>query len=549
MRGGGPGFLELLEILDEAVTIRAPDDTIIYANKAARQDMGYDSLEDLRARSPRALMDDYLVTDEHGRTLHLEDLPSVKLLRGEPAEPLLLRAVDRATGEVRWRLLKAGVLRDVDGEMLAAVTVIENVTAVKMAELRTRVLAESGQLLVSSLDYQQTLRNVAQVAVPALADWCIVDLVDDNLRRENVVTAHRDPQRRALAARLRERATTDFDPGGALRRVLRTGTSELYPSISDAQLQQVAADEPQLQLLRELHMRSVAIVPMRVPGRILGVMTLVTAESLRRLDGEDLALAEQLAGRAAAAVENARLHTALLDVAATLQRSLLPDEPPEVPGWEIAALYRPAGSETSVDVGGDFYELFDTDEGWCALIGDVAGKGIRAAAMTSLMRHGARFASRAEPQPSAILGRLNEFLRQRPGDALCTVLCAQLAGNRVVLSSAGHPPAMIVSANGEVREAPASGPLLGAFADPQWPEQQLSVDRELILLYTDGVTETAGSSERFGVARLRGLMSAHANATPQELLAAVDTAVREFSAGPQRDDIAALALRPARTAG
>ena len=102
------------------------------------------------------------------------------MLRGEPTEPLLLHAVDRATGEVRWRLLKATALRDATTvELLAAVTVIENVTAVKMAELRTRLLAESGRVLVSSLDYQQTLHNVAELAVPALADWCIVDLVDE----------------------------------------------------------------------------------------------------------------------------------------------------------------------------------------------------------------------------------------------------------------------------------------------------------------------------------------------------------------------------------
>ncbi len=528
------------------MTIRAPDDTIIYANRAAREDLGFDSLDELRSRSPRALMDDYIVTDEHGGTLQLEDLPSVRLLRGEPTEPLLLHAVDRATGEVRWRLLKATALRDADGRLLAAVTVIENVTAVKMAEVRTRLLAESGRVLVSSLDYQQTLHNVAELAVPALADWCIVDLVDERLRRENVVTAHRDPRRRALADRMRGLEPDQFGPGRALNRVLRTGTPELYPAISDEQLQRAAVDAQQLQLLRELQMRSVAIVPMPVPGRILGVMTLVTAESRRRLDDEDLALAEQLARRAAVAVENARLHTTLSDVAATLQRSLLPDELPKVPGWGIAALYRPAGSRTSIDVGGDFYELFDTDDGWFALVGDVTGKGVHAAAMTALMRHGARFASRMEPQPAAILGRLNEFLRQRPGDSLCTALCAQLRESHVVLSSAGHPPAMVVSDTGEVREAPTSGPLLGAFADSQWPEQGVPVDDGLILLYTDGVTELAGTHERFGVDRLRALLSEHARASPAQLLVELDKAIQAFSAGSQRDDIAALALRPSR---
>jgi Stage II sporulation protein E (SpoIIE)/GAF domain/PAS fold len=538
-------LLELLEILGESVTIRAPDDTIIYANRAMREEMGFDSLDEFRKRSPRSLMDDYIVTDEHGRALRMEDLPSVRLVHGEAAEPLLLHAVNRATGEVQWQLLKAAALRDGRGEILAAVTVIEDVTAVKTAELRTRVLAESGRLLVSSLDYQQTLRNVASLAVPALADWCVVDLFDERFRRENVTTAHRDPAKRALAARLRELEPDQLDPDLALSRVLRTGASELYPEVSDQQLVQGAHGEEHLRLLRELQIRSMAVVPMHVPRRTLGVMTLVTAESGRRLTRDDLSLAEQLAGRAAVAVDNARLHTTLAEVASTLQQSLLPDELPEVPGWEIASLYRPAGAEARIDVGGDFYEVFNTDEGWFALIGDVTGKGVNAAALTALMRKGARFASRREPQPAAILSRLNEFLTQRPGDSLCTALCAQLCDGRAVLSSAGHPPAMIVAGDGRVREAAATGPLLGAFTNAEWSEQTVPVaSDELVLLYTDGVTETAGADERFGESRLRTLLSRHASASPQELLAQLDAAIEAFSSGAGRDDIAALALRP-----
>lgn len=538
-----------MEILGESVTIRAPDDSIIYANRAAREDLGFDSLEELVSRSPRSLMDDYIVTDEDGRLLTLEDLPSVRLLHGEPAEPLLLHAVSRATGDVRWRLLKAAALRDANGEILAAVTVIENVTAVKLAEVRTRVLAESGRLLVSSLDYQQTLRNVANVAVPALADWCAVELFDENQRREHIATAYRDPDRHRLAARLRELDPDTLDPRNLVARVVRTGVSRLYESVSDELLRRAARDDEELQLLRDLQMRSVAIVPLHAPRRILGAMTLMTAESRRRLTSDDLELAEQLARRAAVAVENARLHTKLSEIAVTLQQSLLPDELPEVPGWQIAALYRPAGEEERMDVGGDFYEVLDTDDGWFAVIGDVAGKGVNAAAMTSLMRHGARFASRLEPRPATILSQLNEFLRQRPGGSLCTVLCAHVCDGYIELSSAGHPPAMIVTRGGEVREAPKTGPLLGAFTDTTWPAETVTVGSEdLVLLYTDGVTETAGVSERFGVGRLRALLSEHAGSTPKELLAHLDAEIATFSSGSRRDDVAALALRPAATA-
>jgi serine phosphatase RsbU (regulator of sigma subunit) len=288
----------------------------------------------------------------------------------------------------------------------------------------------------------------------------------------------------------------------------------------------------------------VLLVPLRVPQRILGVMTLVTAESLRTLTTEDLELAEQLGRRAAVAVENARMHTMLAEVASTLQRDLLPGELPEVPGWDLAALYKPTAGETRIDVGGDFYEVFETDAGWCVLIGDVTGKGVHAAAMTALMRHGARFASRLEPQPTAILARLNEFLRERPGDAMCTALCLQLRGEEVVLSSAGHPPGLVVDRHGHIREEPATGPLLGAFVNPSWPEQRLSVrGDELILLYTDGIPETAGRRGRFGMERLHELMAEHADATPADLLAGIDAALDAFGSEAGHDDIAALALR------
>lgn len=538
-------FTELLEILAEAVTIREPSGAIVYANRAALAHLGFESLEDLRSRSSRSIMDDYIVEDEHGQPLTLEDVPSVRLTRDEPTAPLLMRAISRSTGEVRWNLLKATPLHDRRGDFLGAITVIEDVTAVKTAEVRTRVLAESGLVLASSLDYQQTLRNVASLAVPALADWCAVDLVDANGTREHVVAAHRDPSKQALAERLREFEPDQLDPERALGRVLRTGVSELHPEITDEQLTLGARSEEHLGFLRELGMRSAVIVPMRVPTRTVGLMTLVTADSRRRLTHDDLTLAEQLGRRAAVAVENARLHTTLARVADTLQQSLLPDELPDVPGWAAASLYRPAGAEQRIDVGGDFYEIFDSDGKWFVLVGDVTGNGVAAASLTARMRHGASIASRSEPQPAVILSRLDEALRQRPGDALCTALCLSLHDHHVVISSAGHPPAMLVAADGTVREAPTPGPLLGAFADAVWPEESVPVGHDdLLLLYTDGVIDTPGPGERFGTGRLRELLTAHAAAEPTELLTHLDAALDAFRNGPRRDDVAALALRP-----
>jgi PAS domain S-box-containing protein len=545
IRAGWPRIGEILDTLAEAVTIRDRDGTIAYANRAALASMGFGSLAELQARSSQAIMADYLVEDEFGNPLTLQDVPSVRLMRGGSAAPLLMRTVHRQTGELHWRQLKATPLLDDRGEPVAAVTVIEDVTAVKTAEIRTRLLAESGRTLASTLDYQKTLDNVANLAVPVLADWCVVDLIDAGLRREHSVVAHPDAGKLALAARLRELEPNELDPEGTAAQVIRTGRSALFARVTDEQLAQGTSDPERLRLLRELQLRSVIIVPMRVPTRTIGVMTLVTAESRRELGQDDLELAEQLARRAAVAAENARLHTALSGVASTLQQSLLPDELPEIPGWEIAALYRPAGGRERIDVGGDFYEFIPTAAGWLAIIGDVTGKGVAAAALTGLLRHGSRFASRYDPRPGAILRELDQALRNRSGDSLCTALCVRLTDNRVTLSSAGHPPALLRRTDGRIEETPAPGPLLGAFPDAGWPEETVAVaPSETLLLFTDGVTEAAGRDDRFGLDRLKALFAEHSASAPQQLLAGLEAALERFRAGEHADDVAAIALRP-----
>jgi len=238
----GTGVVELLETLGEAITIRDPYDRIVYANRAALAQMGFDTLEELLSRPLGSIMDEYVVRDDQGRPLEMSDVPSVRLMKGEPVEPLLMHTIKRDTGESHWQLLKAAALRDPEGNMLAAITVIEDVTAVKTAEVYTSVLAESGRILASSLDYEQTLRNVAEAAVPAVADWCVVDLIDEDLRRQHVVTAHRDPAMRELAKRARQFEPEVLDREQRLAQVYLTGISELYAHITDEQLVAGARD-------------------------------------------------------------------------------------------------------------------------------------------------------------------------------------------------------------------------------------------------------------------------------------------------------------------
>ena len=176
----------------------------------------------------------------------------------------------------------------------------------------------------------------------------------------------------------------------------------------------------------------------------------------------------------------------------------------------------------------------------------MTGKGVSAAALTALLRHGSRFASRYEPRPAAILRELDQALRTGRNDSLCTVFCARLGEQKVTVSSGGHPPGLVVGSDGAVAETVEPGPLLGAFHDGRWPEQELPVSRDqTLLLYTDGVIEAAGERDRFGTERLKMFLSEHASAGPDELLAQLDKRLSEFTGGlPRQDDVAALALRP-----
>jgi anti-anti-sigma factor len=252
---------------------------------------------------------------------------------------------------------------------------------------------------------------------------------------------------------------------------------------------------------------------------------------------------------AAVMSERRRAEEVAREIAETLQRSLLPDAAPSVAGWEIATLYRPAGA-AEVVVGGDFYDFFATPDGWIVMIGDVAGKGARAAAMAGLVRHGARFVSQDETGPGAILARLDEALRQQSTVSLCSALCMSVHTDHLLVSSAGHPGPLVVRRDGRIREIGGAGPLLGVASGGSWPERTVQLQPgETVFLYTDGVTDTRGKTERFGEHRLRHLLIEHAHEAPDALLAGLESALDQFQLGPQSDDTAALALRHERSPG
>jgi serine phosphatase RsbU (regulator of sigma subunit)/PAS domain-containing protein len=549
----------VLGVLAEAVTVQNAAGELVYANAAAARLMGLKDEGELLELGAAAAWTGWDVRDGRGDRIDPSNLPGRRALAGDPSpEPLLMRVTHRATGEVYWRIIKASPVVDAQGRVVLAVNVIEDVTDARRDELKQRFLAQASKLLAASLDIDVTLEKVAWAAVPELADWCAVDMPDERGRLRRVATSDVEQGRRASERLVvGGRARTGELPVGP-PMVMRTGRAELYRTIDEELLRAAARDSDQLVALRNVGALSALVVPLLVGDRVIGTITLgTTSDSGRRLGDADLELAEELGRRAGIAIENARVHGERVAVATTLQEALLPPRLPVIPGLSVAARFRAAGEASQV--GGDFYDLFAVGDGWMVLMGDVTGKGPSAAATTSIARYTMRAAAKYESSPARVLARLNEALGDAGGPQLCTAVCLRLAREasgrlEATVGCAGHPPPLLVRPDGTVTAVGEVGTLLGAFPDGAWVDTPLPLDDgETLVLYTDGVTDTRGESERFGIRRLEELLASSAALGADALASRIDDELLAFQRGGQRDDVALLVLRasdgPAGPAG
>jgi PAS domain S-box-containing protein len=298
----------ILQGVADGITVQDPSGQLIYANDAAAKACGYASAEALLAAPVSEVMQQFELRDTDGRPLPWDQLPGRRALQGIPSHNTIVRFHITATGEERWSSVASTPVFDEHGAVRLAVNIFHDITERKRAEIKERFLSEASHVLGSSLDYETTLNRIAKLAVPMLADWCRIDLVTDDSSPHVVTVVHSDPAKQELAQELRRRYILDSDAGYSYPHVIRTGQPELIAEIPDALLQAVAKDAEQLSMLRGLGLRSSISVPLIAHQRTLGALTFVMAESGRRYSADDLALVEELAHRAALAVDNARLY-------------------------------------------------------------------------------------------------------------------------------------------------------------------------------------------------------------------------------------------------
>jgi serine phosphatase RsbU (regulator of sigma subunit) len=317
-------------------------------------------------------------------------------------------------------------------------------------------------------------------------------------------------------------------------------------------LRTLARDDEHLSALRDMDIAAALSAPLVVRGRVIGVLTLMFASTRRRPGEAELDLAAQVAARAATAIDNARLHRDRSHIARTLQRSLLPPRLPRIEGFEIAARYRAAGEGN--EVGGDFYDVFQrTDSSWIVALGDVCGKGAEAAALTALARYTLRAAAISDGAPRALLASLNEaIVRDRrdesPSDRFMTAVtgCLDLDPEHPVLAigSAGHPPPVLVRADGTAEPIDIRGRALGLLPGIEVGSRRIALrPGDALVLYTDGVLDAGAPKRPLAMEELVEAARAAARCPAAEMAQAVERAALDRAVGAPRDDIAIVVLR------
>ena len=413
--------------------------------------------------------------------------------------------------------------------------------AVADREDTLRFLGEASRELSSSLDDEAILRNLSHLAVPRMADWCVIYLVHEDGTVRRLEIAHADPAKLALVRRFAGQDSSDPRHPHPVLQAIATGKPQLMTEIPEAVLRGAARSEEQYQLVQELGFKSAMIVPIIMRGQAMGAIAFASAESGRRYEQADLVVAEGLAHRTALAVTNARMYAHQRSIAETLQRSLLRKELPQLPAMSVAARYLPA--RPGVEVGGDWYDVFllpDTRIGM--VMGDVAGRGLEAASVMGEIQHALRAYALEGHPPGVVLSRLNRLLELKE---MATVLYLVFDPDSwsVRFANAGHLPPLVISPVGQAALLEGGAPPLGSSPLTVYGEHVAAIaPGATIILFTDGLVEVRGESLDAGLARLVAAASTHARDDLEMLL---DRLLSQVGSDSPADDVALLAVRAA----
>ncbi|NUR61454.1 MAG: SpoIIE family protein phosphatase [Catenulispora sp.] len=433
----------------------------------------------------------------------------------EGSFPITTRDGDSLLARVRAAPMTAGGL--ITGTVVTAIDLFgtdasrdDQQRAAARAAVRAAVLSRAGMQLGTSLDTGRTLAALAEILVPAFADTCVVDLLDENGVAQRLVTVHSTDI--APCPPMRAGTEIHYPARHPCDRALRTGRPVLIQGAP-----RVKALDPDEECDRKallLDAKSLIAVPLLAPSGVRGVLAIALtedAEPTPRYDTADLELVEELAARAGLALENAAMFDRQRTLALALQKSLLPTDLPLPDGVSIRVGYAPGAAS---EVSGDLYDVVELSAGRIGVvIGDVQGRGAHAAAVMGQLRAALRAYAVLDVQPGQLLSYLDELVRGLNEEILVTCVYAiyDPFTRRCALANAGHPPPLLASAHGTYpMEVPPDVPLGigplgpgGGKGAVQFDDHIFSIPPgDVLVMYTDGVVERRDQSVDQGVRTL-----------------------------------------------
>ena len=421
--------------------------------------------------------------------------------------------------------------------------------AVQAITRRLDLVTAVARLLLENEGYSEsrTLQRCARLIARELTAWVIVDMDRRYRVRRQFVAGPDDPRLTELTSAL---AAVDPPPGSVPYTVQESGQPALVAHADDADA--LGQDVDGESLLTRLDATSLLSVPLTDGEVRYGVLTLARRARDGHFKMADLALMQELGEQMGLAIRVDRMFRRGADTADALHASLQPRRWPEIPGVQVAVTYLAATDDA--DVGGDFYDVYRTPDGWGLAVGDVSGKGEEVAAVTAAARHAIRVLARRCADPGEVLAGATEIVLAEElalDGGFVTANIAHLAWQedslRVVLGSAGHPAAVLLRSDGRALMTSGGGLPLGLFPDAEPATQELTLDDgDILFFYTDGVAQARGPDNTYFQDRLTDELAALAGREPGEVVALMRRAMNDFTGEHYIDDVTMLVMRASR---
>jgi PAS domain S-box-containing protein len=292
----------------EGITVQVGDGKLIYANDMAARLLGFKDRKQLLSTPIQEVMSGIQIYFENGEAMPTDQFQGRRVLNGEEKVSGIIRIHFDESGVDRWLLINSAAVTDTFKQERMAVNIFQDITAIKQDESDQKFLSALSIMLARSVTYEKVLKDIADMTILHFADWCVVHMVEDDGEVHQVAVAHKDPQKIAMTMDLQKKYPPDKSSTSGVYQVIKSGQGEFFPEITDAMMKTIAQDDDHYRILNDLGLHSAMILPMIARGHSLGTLTLVWAESKQKYSDREMNLGQELAQRAAFAIDNVRLY-------------------------------------------------------------------------------------------------------------------------------------------------------------------------------------------------------------------------------------------------